>query len=126
MRLAGLKEFTMLEWIILFAVMAAAVMATERLGLSRQWKDAVIYTVVVFTVVLVALRPAWGRSAFWQTLASVFAVHVVAVFIIIQAFPAAARGFPGLFLIIAGMAESVALGGVLWKRAVQSKSDRRG
>jgi hypothetical protein len=115
------KGFSIGEWVIIFGLAAIAVALTEISGLSSKWEDATVYTVVLFTVVVLALRPAWGRRAFWEGLLAIFVLHVLAVIVLEQSLPAVAKGFHGVPMTIAGMAEAVLIGGVLWKRSMRSK-----
>jgi hypothetical protein len=125
MRLAGGKESTLWEWLILFTLMAVAVTITEWAGVSQKWEDAVVYTVVLFTTVIIALRPAWGRLTLWQNLIPVFALHALAIVIMVQSFSWGARGIPKLPLIGVGMIEGFLILAALWRRTVRSKSNRR-
>lgn len=94
---------------------------TEFLGVGRKWEHAIVYTtVLVFTAVIMALRPAWGRKALWQNLVPVFLLHVLAVVVIEQSLPPGSEGPHGLPLTAAGMAEGVLIAGVLWKRSMRS------
>jgi hypothetical protein len=60
------------EWLLLFGLTAIAIVLTKLLGLRGRWSDAVIYTVVVFTVVIQMLRPAWDRPILWLSLSLTF------------------------------------------------------
>ncbi|MBZ5550926.1 MAG: hypothetical protein LAO22_23720 [Acidobacteriia bacterium] len=122
MRVAGGKRFNIGEWVLIFGLVALAVAATEYFGVAQKWENAIVYTVIVFTVVILALRPAWGRKAFWQTLVPVFLLHVLAVVVIEQSLPQGSKGPRGLPLIGAGMVEGVLIAGVLWKRSMRSNS----
>lgn len=122
MRVAGGKSFNIGEWVLIFGLVALAVATTEFLGVAQKWEHAIVYTVIVFSVVILALRPAWGRKAFWQTLVPVFLLHVLAVVVIEQSLPPGSKGPRGLPLIGAGMVEGVLIAGVLWKRSMRSNS----
>ena len=122
MHVAGGKKFNIGEWVLIFGLVALAVTTTEFLGISQKWEHAIVYTVIVFTVVIMALRPAWGRKEFWQSLVPVFLLHVLAVVVIEQSLPPGSKGPRGLPLIPAGMIEGVVIAGVLWKRSMRSNS----
>ena len=122
MRVAGGKTLSIGEWGIAFGVVALAVAATEFVGVSQKWEHAIVYTVLVFTAVIIALRPAWGRRALWQNLVFVFLLHVLAVVVIEQSLPPGSEGPHGLPLTAAGMAEGVIIASVLWKRSMRSNS----
>jgi len=121
----GHKELKTWQWVTLWGVVGAAFAVSELLRLSQKWEDAIVYTVTVFAVVIVVLRPAWSRPAFWQNLLAVFALHLFAITLLIQIVPIGRFGIPKLLLIGAGMLECLAIGGILWKRTVQSKPGRR-
>jgi hypothetical protein len=125
MRIAAGKSYTAWEWILLFTLLAITTIATRAFGLSRNLSDAVIYTVVIFAVVITALRPAWGRPTFWRNLALIFVLHLIAVLVFLRTLPNDGHGVPGVPMIIAGTAEALLVGGTLWKRAVRSKHNRR-
>ena len=122
MRVAGGKKFGIGEWVLIVVLVALAVAITEFVGVRQKWENAIVYTVLVFTVVIMALRPAWGRSAFWKTLVPIFMLHVLAVVVIEQSLPPGSEGPHGLPLTAAGMAEGVLIAGVLWKRSMRSNS----
>ena len=54
----GQKKSAILEWVILLGLTACAIAASEVIGLNQLGKDAVVFTVVVFAVVITGLRPA--------------------------------------------------------------------
>jgi len=95
---------------------ACAIAASEVIGLTQLWKDGVVYTVVVFAVVITGLRPAWGRKSFWSSLALIFAGHTIVLLAVLQALPPRRFGIPKLLLVPIGGIESVFIAGVLWKR----------
>jgi hypothetical protein len=104
---------------VLIALWAGATLLSNFIGLSQIASDAVIYTVVVFGVVIAALRPAWGRRAFWRNVLFIFVLHVIGITFLVQLL--AKRSAPGVMMIIAGMIEGVLIGSVLWRRTVQAK-----
>jgi|SRR5205807_3823627 len=116
MRMVGQKKFAILEWVILLGLTACAIAAAEVIALNQLWKDGVVYTVVVFAVVLTGLRPAWGRKSFWSSLALIFAGHTIVLLVVLQALPPRRFGIPKLLLIPLGSIESIVIGGMLWKR----------
>lgn len=122
MRGEGGRTLSIAEWVVAFGIVALAVAATEFIGVSQKWEHAVVYTALVFTAVIIALRPAWGRRAFWQNLVLVFLLHVLAIAVIGQSLPPGSPGPHGLPLTGAGMAESVLVAGLLWKKSLRSDS----
>jgi len=121
MRLAGRKHFVVWEKITLVGLAVAAIAITELMGVSQKWQDAVFYTVVVFAVATMALRPAWGRTVFWRTLILVFLLHVLVLIPIVPALPIGSIGIPKLPLVLTGLIETLLIVVVLWHRAVRSK-----
>jgi hypothetical protein len=110
------KKFVILEWVILLGLTACAIAASEVIGLNQLWKDGVVYTVVVFAVVLSVLWPAWGRKSFWTSLALIFAGHAIVLLVVLQALPPRRFGIPKLLLVPIGSIETVFIAGMLWKR----------
>src|SRR6266851_9357254 len=102
MRVAGGKKFSIGEWVVMFGLAALAVAVTEFVGVSQKWENAIVYTVLVFTVVIMALRPAWGRRTFWRNLVPIFLLHVLAIVVIEQSLPPGSKGPHGLPLTAAG------------------------
>lgn len=116
MRSDGEKDFRLWEWITLFGVAVVAIASTEVIGLSQKWEDVVVFTVVLFAVVLLVLRQFWRNPAFWRNLLPLFALHITAFVVLAQTLPLGRFGFPKLPLILGGMAEGVLILAVLWKR----------
>jgi hypothetical protein len=107
---------SIIEWSVLLGLIVIAIVLTKLFGLNQRWSDAVVYTVVVFTVVVEMLRPAWGRPALWRSLLLVFALHVIAILIFVQAMPRNWHGMPGLLKTVVGMTEGVLVISALWKK----------
>ncbi len=128
MSIAGGNRFRLWEWVIIVGLGCGTIATAEAFHVSEPWEIAVAYTVIVFIVVILALRPVWDRRAFWDSLMIVFGVHAVAVVVIEKAFPLLANGLRGIPLILLGIVEGLILASVLWKRAVRVRSDtaRRG
>jgi hypothetical protein len=118
----GQKKSTILEWVILLGLTACAIAASEVVGLNQLWKDGVVYTVVVFAVVITGLRQAWGRKSFWRSLALIFVGHTIVLLVVLQALPPRRHGIPKLLLIPIGSIESVFIGGMLWNRMKASRT----
>jgi heme/copper-type cytochrome/quinol oxidase subunit 4 len=110
-------RFTAWEWLALVASLLGATALTTVIGLNQKSSDAVIYTVVVFAVVITALRPAWRRRAFWRNLALVFVLHAVGMSILLHILSEQGHGISGLLMIVCGMVEGIVIGSVLWKKA---------
>lgn len=116
------KKLSATEWLVVFGLVGLAVAFAEFAGISQKWETAVVYTVIVFSAVVIPLRPVWDRKTFWRGLVPIFLLHVIAVIIIEQSLPPGSRGPRGLPLVAVGMGEAVLIGSVLWKRSIRSKS----
>lgn len=112
----GQKRFAILEWLIFWGLSACAVAVCEVIRLSELWRDAVVYTVVVFAAIVTAVRPAWGRKSFWTSLGLIFAAHMIALLAVLQMLPPRRHGFPKLLLIPIALFEGTFILGILWKR----------
>lgn len=122
MHVVDRKRVTVGEWLVGGAVLVFTVAATEFLGASLKWENAIVYTVLVFTALIIGFRPAWGRKAFWRDLLHVFLLHVLGVVIIYHVLPSGREGLHGLPLVAVGMVEVFLVVGVLWKRTMKSNS----
>ncbi len=112
----GQKRFATLEWIIFLGLSTGAVAASEVIGMNQLWEDGVVYTVVLFTAILLTLRPAWGRESFWRNVMLIFAGHMVAVVVVVQELSPRRFGMPKLLLIQVAALEFVLIVGMLRKR----------
>ncbi|OLB94649.1 MAG: hypothetical protein AUI02_04865 [Acidobacteria bacterium 13_2_20CM_2_57_12] len=112
----GQKKFAILEWVIFLGISISAVAVSEVIGLNQQWKDGVVYTIVLFAAIGTALRPEWGRKSFWTSLVLIFAGHTIALILVLQALPPRRFGIPKLLLLPVGAIEGVFITGMLWKR----------
>ena len=68
-----------------------------------------MFTVLVFTAVLITLRPAWHKTVFWAWFVSVLLVHTLAIYFITRALPPGNVGLQGLLFILSGLAEGGAI-----------------
>lgn len=122
MRVVNRKRLSVGEWLVGGVLLVSTVAATEFLGVSQKWENAIVYTFLVFTALIIGFRPAWGRKAFWRDLALACLLHVLCIVIIYRAVPSDSEGLHGLPLVAVGMAEATLLVGVLWKRVMKSNS----
>jgi hypothetical protein len=123
--MTGQRESAILEWVIFLGLSISAVAASEVIGLKQIWEDGAVYTVVVFTAVLLALRPVWGRKSFWSSLALIFAGHTILLLAVLQALPPRRFGIPKLLLIPVFAIEFVFIAGILRKRMAVFRLERR-
>lgn len=111
------------DWVILLGALGLVITASEAIGLKHEWQDGAVYTVVLFTAIILSLRPGWGRASFWKSLALIFSGHIVLVMLAVQALPPRRFGFPKLLLIPIGAVEGLFILGFLWRRMqAESKS----
>jgi len=123
MRSLERKNLTIREWIVVLGVAGISVFICEFLKLPEKWENATVYSVILFTVVLVALRPAWHRKAFWHNLALVFALHAIALAVVEQRLPPSSQGPHGLPFTVIGIIEGLFIASLLWKRSMRSDGD---
>lgn len=114
-----------LEWMLLFGTLAVAVVTTKALHLREILADAVLYTVIVFSVVILALRAAWRRIVFWQNLIPVFMLHLIAVSVVVESFPRDSHGFSLIPFTLMAIVEALLIAGFVWRRTVQSDRPQR-
>ncbi len=97
------------EWLVFSCVVITAVVAGKVAHVAPKWQDVLVYTVIVFTSVLIALRPAWHKVVFWAWLLPIFLAHTLAIYFITRALPPASEGLQGLLLILSGLGEGGAI-----------------
>ena len=113
MNVVDRKGPTIGEWLVGGAIVVATVAATEFLGATQKLENAIVYTVLVFTAVIIGLRRVGGPRAFWHNLVLVFLLHILGVGIVYYVLPSGSEGLHGLPLIEAGLVEVYLLIGVL-------------
>lgn len=112
MRIAGRKTLTLWEWAAIFCSVVVTIAATKALGVAPKWETASVYTITVFAVVIIALRPAWGRSNFWRALLIAFLLHTLAIFFAMrELLSATSKGIHGIPMIVSGMVEGLLIAG---------------
>ncbi len=120
-RIAGAREFKAWQGLCVLGATAIAVVVAAILRLDEKWRDAFVFTVLVFSAAILAVRVAWNRRVFWRNVLLLFVLHALAVTAIAQALPPN-YGVPGLALTAVAMVESVLLTGILWRTAASSGS----
>ncbi len=116
------KKYPVLEWVVLLGLSVGAVAASEVIGLSQVWEDGVVYTIVLFAVILTTLSPAWRLKSFWESLALIFTGHTLVLLVVLHELSPRRHGIPMLLLIPIGTIESVFIAAILWKRMKASRS----
>jgi hypothetical protein len=112
------KGFRIWEWAVILGLMIVAAEVPQFVGLDQRWEEPIVYTVVLFTVLTLALRPAWDRRVFWASLAVIFVLHSIALVVVEYSFPSAMQGFHGFPQIIVAMAEGLLIAIVLWRSSM--------
>lgn len=120
MHVAGRKTLSVGEWVAGFVVVALAVAITQFVGISQKWGNTIVFTVLVFSGVVIVLRPTWGRRAFWSRLIAIFLFHCIVFAAVERGLLATSEGPHGLPMIEAGMVEGLLIVGVLWRRSMKS------
>jgi hypothetical protein len=120
MQAAGSKTLSIGEWVAGIGAVALAVAIPKFAGISQKWANTIVFTVLVFSGVVIVLRPAWGRRAFWSSLIAVFLFHCIVLAEVEQSLPPTSEGPHGLPLISAGVVEGVFILGVLWRKSMRS------
>jgi len=116
---------TLWEWVAIFSGVVVTIVTTKAMGVAPKWETASVYTVTVFAVVIIALRPAWGRSNFWRALVVAFLLHALAIFFAMQELlPATSQGIHGIPMIVSGIAEGLLIAGFLWRASIKKASQR--
>lgn len=98
-----------LEWVTLVVLAAITIFISERIGVREKWENAAVYTVVLFAIVIFALRNLWQLGRFWATLLIAFVLHLSLLWPIVKAIPAEWDGIPGYYMISGGIVEGCAI-----------------
>jgi hypothetical protein len=115
MRTGGQNFLTFWEGVVIFGLMAGTIAITKAVGVAPEWETACVYTVIVFGVVTISLRPAWGRLNFWWSIGIAFVIHTLAIFFVFRELPATSRDFHGIPFIVSCMVEGLFIAGVSWR-----------
>ena len=124
MKIAGRKNSTFWEWTVLFGSMAATIAAVKAIGVSQKWEAPAVYTVIIFVVVVISLRPAWGRANFWRALIVIFLIHTLGIYFAIREFPILNAGFHGMLLTLAAVVEGLVIASFLWRASIKKPAQR--
>src|ERR1700754_4956595 len=89
------------QWSVIIAGVASLVVLAEFFDIDIEGivRDAIIYTVIVFAVVIVALRPAWRCRGFWMNLTLLLSGHIILLLVVIQVLPPSRAGVPKILVI---------------------------
>lgn len=96
--MADTNEVGVWSWVTIFAACCAAIAITEYAGVQQKWEDVIIFTVLLFTMLVLVFRPDWRRKSFWWELLMVFVLHAIAATVILQSVAIGPHGIPGLLM----------------------------
>lgn len=116
------SRLTIREWVVFIGVLGAAMAATKLFSVSAKWENAILDTVMIFTLVLICTRRVWGQGNFWLDLVAIFLFHCIILGGIVQSLPAESAGLHGVLMIPVMMAEGGFIVFVLWVRSLRSDS----
>jgi hypothetical protein len=103
------NNFGAWSWVAVSAACIAAVAITEFTGLQGKWEDVIVFTVLLFSMLILLYRSRWGNKSFWFKLLLIFIVHVVATAICLHSVTISPHGIPGLLMTAITMAEAIAV-----------------
>lgn len=109
------NSLTFREWVAIFLGLGTVIVLSKVVGLSPKWEHAAEYTVLVFIVLVIVLRPAWRAPFFWRALTVAILIHALVIFFATQALPSDSLGIRGLPAILIGMVEGLFIANVLWR-----------
>jgi hypothetical protein len=113
MRIRAESKNVLWEWFGLLVLLGLATVISEHLAPTQIMTDLIVYTVVVFAVPIAALRATWGSGSFWRNVVLLLVLHLLIASVIAYSVPTWSNGVPGLFIVAAGIIESLFLAGVL-------------
>lgn len=111
-------NFSYKEYLIIGGAVAASIVVSS----SPKWEHGVEFTVALFAVLIMALRPVWREPLFWRGLAVVLLLHVIVVFLVTQALPPDSLGIRGIPAILMGVAEGLFIANILWRATHRNSS----
>ena len=107
-------------WPAIVMVAAGMFFLSEYAGLPTRWGNALLYTVVLFTLLIIVCRSDWSMPAFWRTVGVIFVIHSFLVILLMQIMPNSDKGIVGLPRTLAGLAEGCVILWALGKRGALS------
>jgi len=113
------SEFGFWSGLAIVAVIAAMVWALSTLfSLGPTWEDALFTTAVIFSALILTLRPAWSSRALWRDLAAALAAHLFFLNIVVRVFVANSIKMGGPWRTLAAIVEGILILSILWRRNV--------
>ena|SRR5664279_4318320 len=104
------------------AIIAAVAGGTWALSvifsIGPAWEDGLYTTAVLFSPLMMALRPAWSSLAFWRDFFVALGVHTIFLAIIIQVLVSNSLKMGGPWRTLAVIIEGIFLLSILWRRNV--------
>ena len=107
---------TWLAVALLSGMWVAAVVVQEHFQLAIGWFAVAAYIILLFVTIVLAFRPAWGKTAFWQGTCALFGLHVLAGLVMLL-FPTWLQSLHS-FLTVVVVADLLLTMSVLWRFTV--------
>jgi hypothetical protein len=82
--MANSNELGIWSWIIIILACAASVVLSELGGLRGKWEDIIVFTTLLFSILLFLYRPLWRTRSFWQIFVVTFIIHAVAISVVLR------------------------------------------
>ncbi len=113
------SEFGFWHGLAIIAVVAGAVWALSVVfSFGPVWEDGLYTTAVLFSALMMALRPAWSNRAFWRDFVVALAIHTVFLAIVVEVFIWNSLRMGGPWRTLVAVVEGIFLLSILWRRNV--------
>jgi hypothetical protein len=117
------RDFKPATYYLLVAVTAFAVMIVSGLIFTTaKWRDAAVFTTLLFTSVALVLRPIWSVR-FYCDLALLLIAHSIILMILVPMYPSTVTGLPHYLMLPTGIVEGVLIASLLWARSAAARQD---
>jgi hypothetical protein len=117
------RHLSIVEWTVIVMAAVVAVAFSEFAHISRKWENAVVYTVILFSTLLVVTHAWWNRGTYWQRLIAMFLLHCAILGGLTQSLPFTSAGPHGVPMIATVLIEGYIMAFVLMA-SVSSDSER--
>jgi hypothetical protein len=94
-------------WLAVLALVTLAVVS--QLHVSQKWSGAIGLTVIVFVVAITQASHSWSRLWFWATASTVLALHLAALYFILNVCLSQSDSVPRMYWIIVGVPEGIVI-----------------
>ena len=106
--------------ILLSGLVVTAIVAEEHFHLRPDWFAVVGYIVLLFAVIVLSFRPAWGRRIFWSTCGILFGLHVLVGVLLVLLLPRWLHSLSS-FLSVIIVSDLLLTMSVLWRMTIAKK-----